>query len=444
MSKKILVIGAGRSATVLIKYLLKQSETHQTQVTVADIQLELAESKINQHPNATAIRFSIDDEHAADIISQHDIIISLLPPALHSKAAQLCIAHKKHLLTASYLTPELRVMNEIVKKNGLLFMGEMGLDPGIDHMSAMEIIHRLKDERADIISFKSSTGGLVAPESDDNPWNYKITWNPRNVVLAGQGTAQFVQEGHVKYLPYHRLFTQIEKIKLPGFGRFESYANRDSLAYESLYGLEGVDTLIRATLRREGYCEAWNVLLQLGLTDDSIVIQNTSSLTYSDWLTSYLPTSNEKKIENRIAKLFKLKPKSHVIEKMRWMGLFSNEKIKLQEATAAQILQQLMEQKWVMKKRDKDMIVMVHDFVFKKNKTKYALRSSLVVIGNNTLETAMAKTVGLPLGILAMILVRNECKLTGVHLPVIKEVYEPVLQELQQYGIRFTESISKV
>jgi saccharopine dehydrogenase (NADP+, L-glutamate forming) len=262
-------------------------------------------------------------------------------------------------------------------------------------------------------------------------------------VLAGQGIAQFIQDGHVKYLPYHRLFTQTEKIKLPGYGRFESYANRDSLAYENLYGLEGIDTLIRATLRREGFCEAWNVLLQLGLTDDSINIQDASSLTYKNWLTSYLPASDEKKIEKRVAKLFRLKEKSHVLDKMRWMGLFSNEKIKLSQATAAQILQQLMEQKWVMKKHDKDMIVMVHDFVYKKKKIRYALRSSLVVIGSDTLETAMARTVGLPLGILAMMLVRNECRLAGVHLPVMKEVYEPVLNELKQFGISFNEKVQK-
>ncbi len=444
MSKKILLIGAGRSATVLVNYLLKQSEVYQTYVTVADIQIELAQSKVKNHPRARAISFSIEDDTAKEIIAAHDIVISLLPPALHSKAAVICLEYNKHLLTASYLTPELRAMDKEANEKKLLFMGEMGLDPGIDHMSAMDIIHRLQSESCEIISFKSSTGGLVAPESDNNPWNYKITWNPRNVVLAGHGMAQYIQDGHTKYLPYHRLFTQIEKIQLPGWGRFESYVNRDSLAYKSLYGLNGVDTLMRTTLRREGYCEAWNILLQLGLTDDTIILKNTSSLAYKDWLISYLPTSLKKKPEQRVAELFKLKSNNRILEKMRWMGLFSSEKIKLEQATAAQILQQLMEQKWVMKKNDKDMIVMVHDFIFKKKRKKYALRSSLVVKGINQLETAMAKTVGLPLGILAMMLVRSECKLTGVHLPVLKEIYEPVLKELKENGVSFSETQKEI
>jgi saccharopine dehydrogenase-like NADP-dependent oxidoreductase len=444
MSKHILVIGAGRSATVLIRYLLDQAEQHNTEITVADLQPELAASKVNGHPRGHAIGFSINAPDAAEIIARHDVVISLLPPALHTEVARHCLNSKKHLLTASYLSPELRTMNEEVKKQGLLFMGEMGLDPGIDHMSAMEIIHRIKDEGATIESFKSSTGGLVAPESDDNPWNYKITWNPRNVVMAGQGTAQFIQDGQVKYLPYHRLFTQTEKIKLPGYGRFEAYANRDSLAYESLYGLDGIDTLIRATLRREGYCAAWNILLQLGLTDDQIKIPDASTRSYKEWLKSYLPPSGKKSAEARVAELFRLGDQSPILKKMKWMGLFSNEKIKLNEPTAAQILQQLMEQKWVMKKKDKDMIVMVHDFMIRKKKHKYALRSALVVVGDNSLDTAMAKTVGLPLGVLAMMLVRNECRLTGIHLPVMKEVYKPVLKELTQYRIVFTEKLRTV
>lgn len=441
MAGNILVLGAGRSSSVLIQYLLRQSEKYNTRITVADVQLDLAQQKTNHHPNADAIAFSIEDANASEIIARHDIVISLLPPTLHGKAAQYCLQQQKHLLTASYVNDEMRGLHEEAVRKDILIMGEMGLDPGIDHMSAMQIIHRLKKEGKQIISFKSSTGGLVAPESDDNPWNYKITWNPRNVVLAGQGLAQYKEGGHLKYLPYHRLFTQTEKIKLPKWGKFEAYANRDSLSYERLYELDGIDTLVRATLRREGYCEAWNILVQLGLTDDTVTIKNADSLTYRDWLASYLPESKEKNIEKRLASFFKLKASSHILTKLKWMGLFSKEFIPFKQTTAARILQHLMEQKWVMKKNDRDMIVMVHDFIYKGKFRKQHLRSSLVVLGDNNIETAMAKTVGLPLGILAMMLVRNECTLRGVHIPVMPEVYEPVLKELEEYGISFHEQV---
>jgi saccharopine dehydrogenase (NADP+, L-glutamate forming) len=258
-------------------------------------------------------------------------------------------------------------------------------------------------------------------------------------VLAGQGVAQYKEGGRIKYLPYHRLFAQTEKIKLPEWGTFEAYANRDSLSYEHIYGLDGIKTLIRATLRREGFCRAWNVLVQLGLTDDTTVIHHADNYTYRDWLSSYLSESKEINIEKRVAAACNLKLSGAVMEKLKWLGLFSKDKIEIKEGTAAQILQHLIEKKWVMKKKDKDMIVMVHDFIYKRKSKAYKLRSSLVVVGDNAVDTAMAKTVGLPLGMLAMRLVRGECKLRGVHIPVMPEVYDPVLKELRQYGISFLE-----
>lgn len=442
---KILVLGAGRSSSVLIDYLLKKSIRNNFKVTVADISLKAAEEKINNHINGSSIEFSIEnDKDAKKVISEHDIIISLLPPAMHDKVLVHCIDKKKHLLTASYINENFKSYHDKAIENDLLIMGEMGLDPGIDHMSAMKIIHELKDKNASIISFKSSTGGLVAPESDTNPWHYKVTWNPRNVVLAGSSTAQYLENNKVKYLPYNRIFTTIEKIKLKGYGIFESYANRDSLSYEDLYELHGIPTLLRATLRRENYCASWNVLVQLGLTDDTYKVNNANKLTYKEWLNSYLPVSKEKNIEKSLSKFMKVKSSDISIKNIKWLGLLSDYKIPFQTATPAQIIQDLIEKKWKMEITDHDMIVMVHEFIYKLKNKKYKLTSSLIVKGENQIHTAMAKTVGLPLGMLAIRVLNNTIKQRGVLIPVMKEVYTSILTELAEEGIIFNEEIKLV
>jgi saccharopine dehydrogenase-like NADP-dependent oxidoreductase len=440
----ILVLGAGRSSGALIDYLSKKSGEHSLQVTVADANEEQAKEKVKNKPNTKAIVFNIEGEDkAADIISKHDIVISMLPPAMHDKVAAHCLKLRKHLITASYISPAIKAMEDEVKSAGILFMGEMGLDPGIDHMSAMQLIHLLKEKGVEIISFKSSTGGLVAPESDDNPWHYKISWNPRNVVLAGQGAAQYLEDGKIKYIPYNRLFLQTTKIKLKSVGTFESYANRDSLSYRNIYGLENIPNLLRATLRYEGYCKSWNALVQLGLTDDTYKVHIDSSFTYHDWIASYLPSST-KPLERRVATFFDLKKSDKTIKDIKWLGLFDKKKIRLKEGTPAQITQDVIEGKWKMKSHDKDMVVMVHEFVYAMKKKRYRLESSLVVKGTDMAHTAMAKTVGLPLGMMAILLVTGKCELSGVHIPVMKEVYTPVLKELEEYGVIFDESVREI
>ena len=446
MSKKILLLGAGRSSGALIDYLLEHAAQDELHLAVADQSIEHIREKLHGNTAATAVVLNAADAYqTSDLVKENDIVISLLPPAMHDTVAALCLQHKKHLLTASYLTEFMKKSASEVSANGLLFMGELGLDPGIDHMSAMQIIQRLRDAGAKIESFKSSTGGLVAPEHDTNPWRYKITWNPRNVVLAGQGTARYREKGKIKFIPYSRLFTQVESVTLDGYGEFESYANRDSLQYIDLYGLHDVGTVLRATLRREGYVKAWNVLLQLGLTDDSYVIDFASGATWHDWVEAYLPEGRGP-LPKRISKTLNLKQgkKVNVLEKLEWLGLFDKTPIPLQHATPAQLLQHLLEQKWKMGPHDKDMVVMVHEFVYKrKGAPREKLVSSLVVKGDNAEHTAMAKTVGLPLGIFARMLAQEHTALRGVHIPVMRDVYEPVLKELEQRGVVFNEAAKK-
>ena len=439
--KQVLLLGAGRSSSALIQYLLHHAQTDNYHVTVGDISVESARQKSGNHASASAIAFDILDEIQRKAeITKATVVISLLPPALHYLAAIDCVAIGRHLITASYISKEIEELNtEAVSKN-ILLLNECGLDPGIDHMSAVEIIQRLKKEGTELLSFKSYTGGLIAPESIDNPWGYKFTWNPRNVILAGQGTAKYMEDGKYRYLPYHRLFTQTEKISIDGYGSYEGYANRDSLAYRKHYGLDNIPTLIRGTLRQEHFCSAWNVFVQLGLTDDSYVIEDSEHLTYSQLVASFLPElQNGQNLKSSLSAFSNLKLDGHEMRMIASTGILDETKIGLIKATPAQILQNLLEKKWVLRDGDKDMIAMQHLFEYKVKGQLKKLSSTLVVKGENQLITAMAKTVGYPLGILARLLLKQEINLAGVQLPISPEIYVPVLAELKMMGIGFVD-----
>jgi saccharopine dehydrogenase-like NADP-dependent oxidoreductase len=437
--KNILVLGAGRSASSLIRYLLDNSTAQGWEVTVADISIEMAEKKTSKHKNSRAIGFDIANESERQKeMNVADIIISLLPPHLHHIAALECIRLKKNLVTASYVSSEIKALDKASKEAGIILLNETGLDPGLDHMSAMHIIDRIKKGGGEITGFRSFCGGLVAPESNDNPWGYKFTWNPRNVVMAGQGTAQLIEDKQYKYIPYNRLFIQTELISIAGYGSFEAYANRDSLSYRKHYDLENIPTIIRGTLRMPGFCKAWNAFVQLGWTDDSYSINASNKLTYCQLLEAYLPKGNQA-VRQKLADFLREKPDSEVMNKLEWLGIFEDNKIGLKDATPVQILQDLLERKWKLGEKDIDMIVMQHIFDFRQEGKNKRIISSLVVKGEDQVYTAMAKTVGLPLGIAAKLILNNKISSKGVRIPVMKEIYEPVLQELINYGISFKE-----
>ncbi|MBK9480048.1 MAG: saccharopine dehydrogenase NADP-binding domain-containing protein [Bacteroidetes bacterium] len=434
--KQVFIIGAGRSSSSLISYLLKHAKNENWKIKVGDVSLELAQQKVENHPLGEAIQFDMNDEVARHCeIEAADLIISMLPAHLHTKVAQDCVRFKKHLVTASYLSNEMRGLHEDAKNAGILLLNEIGLDPGIDHMSAMQIIEKLKSENQEIVSFKSYCGGLVAPESNDNPWGYKFSWNPRNVVLAGQSTAQYIDHGQKKYLPYNRLFTQTDVIEVEGLGKFDGYANRESLSYRSPYGLDNIATILRGYLRATGFCKAWNVFVKLGLTDDSYQIENANQQSYSELLEAFLPKGSDTVIQ-KLEYFMGADYDAAVAQKLNWLGLFDNTRITLEKGSPAQLLQHLLESKWELKPNDKDMIVMQHQFVTSKNKH---LSSTLVVKGDDNVHTAMAKTVGLPMAIATRKILLGDIKLTGVQIPVMKEIYSPVLMELEELGIQFIE-----
>jgi len=441
--RKILVIGAGKSASNLITYLIGKSVEENLHVTIGDLSLENAQTHVKDNKNATAILldiFNADERKAA--VQNADIVISMLPARFHIDVAKDCITYGKHMVTASYISDEMQALDAEAKEKGLVFMNEIGLDPGIDHMSAMQIIDRIHDEGGKIMLFESFCGGLVAPESDNNLWNYKFTWNPRNVVLAGQGgTAMFIQEGKYKYIPYNRLFRRTEFLEVEGYGKFEGYANRDSLSYRSVYGLNDVDTLYRGTIRRVGYSRAWNNFITLGMTDDSYTIENSAEMTYRDFVNSFLPYSPTDSVELKFRHSLKIDQDDVVWDKYLELDLFSaTKKVGLVNATPAQILQKILLDTWTLQQEDKDMIVMYHKFGYELNGEKKQIDSKMVILGDDQTFTAMSKTVGLPVAIATLQILNGKIKTPGVQLPISKEVYTPILKELEDYGIIFNET----
>lgn len=438
----ILILGAGRSSSALINYLLERAASNNWKIVVGDLHEEQARQRIGNAQYGEAIFFNIEDElNSAQVIARSNVVISLLPAHLHVRVARHCLALKKHLITASYVSPEMQALHRQALENGLLFLNECGLDPGIDHMSAMEIIHRIEREGGRVTSFESFTGGLIAPDTDpENPWRYKFTWNPRNVVMAGQGVARYLEGGKIKFIPYTQLFKRTTPVYVPGYGAFEGYANRDSVQYKEIYGLPGVDTLLRGTLRNNGFCAAWHILVQLGVCDDTIGI-NCDGFTHRDFIELFLPHGSEP-AEERLSNLFGVSMDGPEIKRIIWSGFFSQERIGLTQGTPAQITEHILSKRWSLKPEDKDMIVMWHRIKYEQHGKQHEIQSSLAVTGTDAVHTAMAKTVGLPLGIAARLLMEGRVQSRGVLIPVRPELYNPILEELKIYGIAFNEIIN--
>ena len=499
--KNILLFGAGKSATVLIDYLLSNAEKEEWQLTVVDADINLAQSKIGISPFGKAVSFDINDEtDRKKFINEANIVISLLPPTLHTVVAKTCIEKNKNLLTASYIDDEIRNQKSAIENKNLLFLCEMGLDPGIDHMSAMKIFDKVRADGGKIISFRSHCGGLVAPESDDNPWHYKISWNPRNILLAGKSGAHYRENGEEKRLEYEELFTAERIVEIPDIGFLCWYPNRDSLSYAPLYGLENTKTFVRTTLRHPDFMYGWKNVIDLKLTDETPQYETTGKALmdffkehmdkngFSDWLQKKLSERFDQtkdllqklmelveaekeaeasggdvdkdflvvgkngdlqnmdldKIKNDAAEIVanKMHEANLTLKQLFFLGMDDDETIINKGfCSAADVMQLALEKKLALQADDKDMIVMLHEIEYTVGIQQSAVSSSLVVKGENNLRTAMAKTVGLPLGIAAKLILNGTLALTGLHIPTKKEIYEPVLKELEEHGIQFKEEI---
>lgn len=437
----ILILGAGLSSSSLIRYFLENSIQHNWQIRVVDQNIEQVKQKLNNHPNGIALSFdALDPEQRKPEIEKADLVVSMLPARFHVEVAKDCIALRTNLITPSYISKEMKQLHQEAVDAGVLIMNEIGVDPGIDHMSACKVIDRVHAEGGELYSFKSFCGGLIAPEDDTNPWNYKFTWNPRNVVLAGQGGAAcFIEENQYKYIPYHQLFKRLDQFSIEGYGDFEGYANRDSLQYRKIYHLDTIPTIYRGTLRRPGYSEAWNIFVQLGMTDDSYTLEKSEELTPRTFLNAFLPYKETGSVEEKFRKYF-TKENEELFNKFQWLGIFENDKpFGMKGASPAQLLEKLLVNKWKLEPDDKDMLVMYHEFFSLKEGRKIKTVSSMVCVGENQQYTAMSNTVGLPLAICSKYILNKEINLTGVHLPILPEIYTPILNELEEYGILFRE-----
>jgi saccharopine dehydrogenase-like NADP-dependent oxidoreductase len=499
--KHIVLFGAGKSATILIRFLIDQLESNDWQLTVCDNNLSLIESKLNNTPRTSPLVIDAKDGDArVEIIKTADVVISLLPPSMHYQLALDCIRQEKHLFTASYVDEEMADLKPAIEDKNLLFLCEMGLDPGMDHMSAMRLVDNIWAEGGVITSFRSHCGGLVAPESDDNPWHYKISWNPRNVVMAGKAGAKYLQNGKAIQENYAELFDPNRVVDIPGVGYLSYYPNRDSIPYIDLYKVYAAKDFVRTTLRYPEFCFGWKNLIDLKLTDETIRYQ-TNGMTlqqffqehfnnhgFSEWiekqltarfeqtrellmklqelleaeevadpeaknaLQDFMMVDNQGDLKNISLEDVKTKAAATVAGQMHeanlsmkqlfFLGMDDNETvIDKGECSAADVLQFAMERKLKLEDSDKDMVVMLHEIEFEKGDEKYRVDSYLVVKGEDHMNTAMAKTVGLPLGIAASLLLKGRLKVRGLHIPIIPEIYDPVLQELENHDIIFRETV---
>lgn len=439
--KTILLLGAGLSSSSLIRYFLQHAEKFNWQLRVCDQNLALVKQKINGHSRGIALSFNaLNPEERKNEIMQADLVISMLPARFHIEIALDCIKYKTNLITPSYVSTEMKALHEQAEKAGIIIMNEIGVDPGIDHMSACKILDEIRAKKGEIHSFKSFCGGLMAPENDTNPWNYKFTWNPRNVVIAGQGpAAAFIEEKEYKYIPYGKLFQRLEKIEVEGYGTFEGYANRNSLSYRPIYKLDTIPTIYRGTLRRPGFAKAWNIFVELGMTEDSYVLENSETLTPRNFINAFLPFQTGESVESKFKRLF-TKEDHELFHKFEWLGLFEDkEPIGLSNATPAQLLEKILVEKWKLNDNDKDMLVMHHEFEYSIANTRKRIVSSMVNIGENQVFTSMSNTVGLPVAICGKMILNGTLTSKGVLIPVEKEIYEPILNELENYGITFQE-----
>jgi len=438
MSAEILIIGAGKSATVLIQYLKQKAVENDWQVVLADGDQATAQAKWNQAQNGIAVGIDVNDASARKaLIQKATVVVSMLPPSLHFLVAQDCLSFSKSLFTASYVDENMRSLEPGIKAKNILFLCEMGLDPGIDHMSAMELIDKIKAKGGQITGFKSHCGGLIAPESDNNPWHYKISWNANNILLAGKAGAVYLENGQQKTIPYLHLFENAPQLEIPNIGLFGFYPNRNSLTYIDTYALNGVSNFVRTTLRPPEFFLGWNAIVQLSLTNEHpIDLKENASI--KDWLELHLAT-------HHLNSLYDSLLKNEIVKKqLDYLGFHTDAIIPPNLKSNASIMQWILEKKWKLAPTDKDMVVMMHEIEYTLHHQKYLVQSSMVKKGLDANYTAMATTVGLPLAMSVCAYLKGDFNLTGLHIPTHPSIYTPILKTLAEEGIVFEEITKQI
>ena len=440
MTKTITILGAGKSSYNLVSYLSKNQERIGIDIKVISNQTP---KYINDFQKIDFQKIDINDNsQISKQIKSSFIVVSLLPPKLHYQIALICLSHKINMITASYLDEKIKSLEKKFKKNNCFLFMEIGLDPGLDHLSAKKDIDDL-NKKGKILGFESYTGGLIK-KNKENPWGYKFTWNPMNVITAGVDGAKYLDDGKIIDVPYDKIFSSVKNIKFKNSDLYEGYPNRDSLKYRSLYKLENVKTLKRGTLRHPGFCKSWNVLVNLGLTDDINTIKNPKLETYFDFFNYKLNLSDLKKLKKYIKKNFLIKSDSKEFKNLKWLGLFSNYKLLNRSKKASHLLMEILKNRWKLKKDDIDIVVMYHSFIYKENNHFKKKESFMKIEGKNNLETAMSKTVGLPIALLIELIIKKNLEFKGVFLPFDEIIYNPLLSKLEDNGITFNHSTSNI
>ncbi len=449
MTRNVLVLGAGQSSPFLIKYLLDNAEENNWFVTVGDRDLKLAQSRVKNHPRGLALRFDINDsEMRKSQISKADVVVNMLAPMFQEMVALECVHHNSHMISVSYEGRRIRDLETDAQRKGLLILTEIGLDPGIDHMAAAAMIDTIREKDGVVKSFESYGGGLPALDSLINPLKYVISWNPRNVVMAGESGAQYLKNGKIKIIPHHYVFLHSWNMEVDGLGVMEAYPNRDSLNYKSLYGFENAETVIRGTLRYPGWSETWFQIVRLGLPNEEQIIPDLKSYSWAELTEMFLPMqASGATIEERTANYLGLSPTGAIMSNLRWLGLFSTEKIGVDVETSTEAMTHLINHKLKLTPEARDMVVLVHRMLVEypgTGRKRERHTASMIHNGERGGYTAMSKTVGLPAAIVAKLLMRHELPLTGCHIPTHPAIYQPVLKELKEHGIAFTEKVEEL
>lgn len=439
--KKVLVLGAGLVTRPHVRYLL---DVPDFEVTVASRTVSKAEALINGHPRGKAVALNVKDEAAMEgLIRQSDLAVSMLPYVYHPKVAALCVKHGKHMVTTSYVKDEMLALDGPAKEAGVIILNEIGVDPGIDHMSAMQVIHGVEGKGGKIASFMSWTGGLPAPEASDNPFGYKFAWSPRGVLLASKNPAQFQRNGEVIEVPGEELFDNYWPVYIEGLGEFEGYPNRDSMPYADTYGIQPTGWMFRGTLRNVGWCATVKKIAEMGYFDDAPFAEPPA--TFRELTARLLDVSPDTDFPQYLAGQWAMCDDSKPITDLEWLGLFSNDPLPEGENSCLDVLAAQMQVKLAYKPGERDLIVMQHEFVAEYPDRKEAITATMIDYGISNGDTSMARTVGLPAAIAVRKILQGEFPgLLGVQVPMIPEIYEPVLAELEKLGIGLTEKVEVV
>ncbi|MGD2108721.1 MAG: saccharopine dehydrogenase C-terminal domain-containing protein [Phycisphaerae bacterium] len=437
--KKVLVLGAGLVTRPLVRYLLDQPDLH---VTVASRTVSKADALVDGHPHGTTMTLLADDTDKLEkLISEHDLSVSLLPAPLHPVVAELCIKHRKHMVTTSYVSPQMKALDRRAKDAGVMILNEIGVDPGIDHMSAMRIIDDVRNRGGKVVSFKSYCGGLPAPDNNDNPFGYKFSWSPRAVCTAGKNPGRFLEDGKQVDVPGPELFACNHRMQVDGVGELEAYPNRDSLGYIEVYGLQGIATMFRGTFRYVGWCETLKAIVDLGLLEETPTTYPKGT-TYAKFTAGFLKARPTGDLRKDLAAQLNLDPASPVLDRLDWLGLFADDEIAItdNQTTPLDVLSERMLEKMPYKPGEKDMIVLCHYFIADfPGASSERITSTMIDYGIPNGDSSMARTVSLPAAIGANLILQGKVMLPGVHIPVIPEIYNPVLDELATLDIKCVE-----